>query len=171
MYCPKCGQQQISDDTRFCSRCGLPISGLAEWLAGGGVLALREGEAQVSVPSPRRKGMRRGAKLMFLSGVLLPFFGGLGILFETPAPLLISLTIFLMGLSLLLYSRIFGEEIPPAKIQQAEPSGLRTRLGGTALPLASNIRMKGIGGKQVRTAELVQPPSVTEHTTKLLDRE
>ena len=23
MHCPKCGQQQISEDTRFCSRCGL----------------------------------------------------------------------------------------------------------------------------------------------------
>ena len=37
MYCPKCGQQQVSDNTRFCSRCGLPIDVLAEWLAGGGV--------------------------------------------------------------------------------------------------------------------------------------
>ncbi len=32
MYCPRCGQQQISDEMKFCSRCGLPMSGLAEWL-------------------------------------------------------------------------------------------------------------------------------------------
>ena len=35
MYCPNCGQQQISDEMRFCSRCGLALSGLMEWLAGG----------------------------------------------------------------------------------------------------------------------------------------
>ena len=39
MYCPKCGQQQISDEMKFCSRCGLALSGLADWLAGGGVRA------------------------------------------------------------------------------------------------------------------------------------
>ncbi len=35
MYCPNCGQQQVSEEMRFCSRCGLALSGLAEWLAGG----------------------------------------------------------------------------------------------------------------------------------------
>jgi len=41
--------------------------------------------------------------------------------------------------------------------------------GATALPPASNNRMNSAGGQPVRTTELVQPPSVTEHTTKLLD--
>jgi uncharacterized membrane protein YvbJ len=38
MFCPKCGQQQVSDNTRFCSQCGLSINGLAEWIASGGNL-------------------------------------------------------------------------------------------------------------------------------------
>jgi hypothetical protein len=125
----------------------------------------------VSVPPARRKGDRRGAKLMFLSGVVLPVFFALSIVFDSPGPLLVSLTIFLAGLSLMLYSRMFGEENPTAKSQQTEPSALGTRSGGTALPPASDIGMRGVGEKQVRTAEMIQPPSVTERTTKLLDQE
>ena len=108
---------------------------------------------------------------MFLSGVLLPIFFGLSIAVDGPVPLLIPLTIFLTGLSLMLYARIFGEEMPPARRQQGPSARLGTMFGGTALPPASTIGLSNVGGEQVRTAELAQPPSVTEHTTKLLDRE
>ena len=29
MFCPQCGQQQVSDVTRYCSRCGFPLDGVA----------------------------------------------------------------------------------------------------------------------------------------------
>ena len=32
MFCPKCGHQQISNDTRFCSRCGFTLSFVSELL-------------------------------------------------------------------------------------------------------------------------------------------
>src|SRR5215210_6173514 len=109
MFCPKCGQQQVADNTRFCSRCGLAISNLAEWIASGGVLAARtEAAPPQALASPRRKGIRRGAKLMFWSGVLLPIFFGFCFLADNPAPLLVPLTIFLAGLTMMLYARLFG---------------------------------------------------------------
>ncbi len=108
---------------------------------------------------------------MFLSGVLLPVFLLLSIGVDGAEPLLIPLIIFFVGLTLMLYARLFGEEITPNKGQQAQTSGLGVMSGGSALPPASNIRMHGVGGQQVRTAELAQPPSVTEQTTKLLDKE
>jgi len=169
MYCPKCGLQQVSEDLRFCSRCGLPISGLAEWLASGAMLA-RSDKAPGSLASPRRKGISRGAKLMFLSVVLTPIFMGLSFLFDEATPLLVPFTVFLAGLSLMLYSRLFFEEVPLAK-SQAPPHRLGTAPDSNALPPASNIGMSSISGKQVRTSELAPPPSVTEHTTKLLNNE
>ena len=78
MFCPKCGQQQVSNETRFCSRCGLAISGLAEYVAGGAALLVREEAEKLVLTSAKRKGIRRGAKVMFLSGVLTPVFFGLG---------------------------------------------------------------------------------------------
>ncbi len=38
MYCPNCSQQQISEETKFCSRCGLPLGLVSEILANGGFL-------------------------------------------------------------------------------------------------------------------------------------
>ena len=121
MYCPKCGQQEAADDTRFCPRCGLPVSGLAQWLAKAGAPAADE-EAPSALASPRRKGIRRGAKLMFLSLVLLPLFFGLCFPADSPVPLFVPLTFFLAGLSLTLYCRIFSEDTPPAKRRPARPS-------------------------------------------------
>ena len=42
MYCPQCGQQQLSDNLRFCSRCGFPLEVVLQILGTGGMLpALR----------------------------------------------------------------------------------------------------------------------------------
>jgi hypothetical protein len=164
--------EQVTDEMRFCSRCGLAISGLAEWVANGGVLAAREEDAPATSMSPRRKGIRRGAKLMFLSGVLVPIFFGFSILADNPVPLMIPFTIFLTGLAMMLYARFFGEETASEKSLKAQPHRLAATPQGNALPPASSAWVNTTGGQRVRTAELAQPPpSVTEHTTRLLDRE
>ena len=106
---------------------------------------------------------------MFFSGVLLPVFFGLCLLVDNPAPLLILLTVFLAGVSIVLYDRFFSEELPATRSRQTGPPSLESTGSGTALPPASNIEMNGVSGRSMGTAELVQPPSVTEHTTKLLD--
>ena len=38
MYCPRCSQQQVSEETKFCSRCGFPLGLVSEILAHGGFL-------------------------------------------------------------------------------------------------------------------------------------
>ena len=38
MHCPSCGQQQVSNETKFCSRCGMPLTIVAEVVAHGGFL-------------------------------------------------------------------------------------------------------------------------------------
>lgn len=172
MYCPQCGLQQISDNTRFCSRCGLPIGGVAEWLSGSAMLAAPPAALPTLFPSPRRKGMKSGAKVMFVSGVLLPIFFGFALIVEEPAPLLIPFTIFLAGLFYLLYARLFLEaSAPPHQAYLPPPVRLATPPYNQALPPASASAMGNLGQNQIRTSELAQPASVTEHTTRLLDSE
>lgn len=108
---------------------------------------------------------------MFLSGVLAPVFFGLSIIVGNPGPLIAPLTIFLTGLSLLLYSHLFGEENSAPSQQQVQPMSLGAPLAGMTLPLASNPGINNDAGQRVRTNELVQPPSITEHTTRLLDND
>ncbi len=108
---------------------------------------------------------------MFLGCAMVPMLFVLSILVENPSPLLLPFTIFFAGLLLMLYARIFGKEIPQVKSQPTQTSRLGTLFGSAALPSASNMRMNSVGEQRMRTAEIVRPPSVTEHTTRLLDRD
>ena len=175
MYCPNCGQQQISEEMRFCSRCGLALTGLAEWLAGGGVVpAQSKKEKKVSVDSPRRKGIRRAAKLMFFSGVLFPIFFAIAISENKGEPIIFPIILFFVSLAMMLYARLFSDNTAPAPAQlqaAAQTSALRSTPARSSLPPAKEVVMPAVGRTQVRTNELAQPPSVTEHTTKLLDNE
>src|SRR6266446_2927026 len=38
MHCPSCGQRQVSNETKFCSRCGMPLGIVSDLLAHGGYL-------------------------------------------------------------------------------------------------------------------------------------
>ena len=171
MYCPNCGQQQISDEMRFCSRCGLALSGLAEWLAGSRLPEKRVDDAQVAAASPRRKGIRRAAKLMFFSAVLFPVFLVISLLLDDGGPMIIPIVTFFVAAVLMLYARLFSPKTAPANNQVAQTSALNATSARGSLPPATNIPTPGLGRQQVRTNELAQPPSVTENTTRLLDNE
>src|SRR5829696_5238990 len=103
MFCPKCGQQS-SDEVRFCPKCGLQRAGLAAYVAGNE-------DAPAAELTAKRRGTRRGAKLMFFSVVLFPIFLGFCFLVDNPIPLFVPFTVFLTGLVMLVYARLFGDEL------------------------------------------------------------
>src|SRR6266446_6660027 len=75
MFCLRCGQQQVTDALRFCSRCGFPMEGAMILLANRGLLPhypVPEGEQKIS---PRRRGVKQGALLMLIGAVLVPLMG------------------------------------------------------------------------------------------------
>ena len=87
---------------------------------------------------------------------------------------MISPLLFFVSLAMMLYARLFSSPIPVIKNQTPQISHIGGIPGHSALPPASNIPTYGAGsftGRQVRTAELAHPPSVTENTTRLLDKE
>ena len=167
MYCPNCGQQQASEEMRFCSRCGFALSGLAEWLAGG-VLVRQADEA--CIPSRQRKNIRRAAKLMFFSAVMLPIFLMASIGIDEPGPLFIPLFFAFVAGMWMLYAKLFMDNEKPLS-QVTQPPAFGTPTARVSLPPPTNFPISDIGRQQVRTNELVEVPSVTEHTTKLLDNE
>ena len=163
MFCPKCGQQS-SDEVRFCPRCGLQLDGLAAYVAG------KEQAPAAPVMTARRRGMRRGAKLMFICAVLLPAAALLAFEGDAPGPLLLVLTGGLAGLLWLVYSWLFNDNTVPVGKDAARrdlgAAGDRPALGApqfTPAPLFNQQR--------ANTAEIYQPPSITENTTKLLDKD
>jgi hypothetical protein len=119
----------------------------------------------------RRRGMRRGAKLMFIFAVLLPAAVLLAIE-DAPGPLLLVLTGGLAGLLWLVYSWLFNDNTVPVGKDAARTdlraAGDRPALGAPPFAPASSF---GRQPQRVHTGELARPPSVTENTTKLLDKE
>jgi hypothetical protein len=157
---------------KFCSRCGLALSGLAEWLAGGILPLKRPDEKKSNALSPRRKGIRRAAKLMFFSAVLFPVFMAISIAVEEGGPMVLPVIVFFIALVMMLYARLFSDNTAPGGINQAaQTSALGSGSTRASLPPAANMPLPDIGRQRVRTNELAQPPSVTENTTRLLDNE
>jgi hypothetical protein len=167
MYCPRCGQQAF-DEVRFCSRCGFRLDGVTVLLDQDGSIVPPPIQSQANEVSPRQKGIRLGAKLIFLSIILFPIFMAISVSrdVDSPAPLLVPLTAFLLGLTRLLYSVIFEAEWSPAR---PAPQPLR---GKTAKPNAAlsppPASMASL--RPVNTADMLQSPSVTENTTNLLEK-
>ena len=169
MFCPRCGQQS-SDEVRFCPRCGLQLDGLAAYVAGREPAPAGAPAPQAPVMTARRRGMRRGAKLMFICGVVMPAALLLAIEDDAPGPLLLVITTFLAGLAWLVYSWLFGDNVLPvgkdARRKELAAAADRPALGAPQFTPASAFNQQ-----RANTAEIYQPPSVTENTTKLLDKD
>lgn len=169
MYCPRCSQQQTADELRFCSRCGFPLESLRELLANDGTLATTpQAATQASKLWFRRKKTRQGAKLIFLSIVLMAPALAASIVFDSPGPFILPFTLFLAGLAWMVYFLIFGEDSSTAAAGK-QPSEL-SAAHGFALPPMQSIPLTDFKTPRTNTAEMIRP-SVTEHTTKLLDNE
>ena len=172
MYCPKCNQQQASEEMRFCSRCGFPLSGVAQLLANDGLLPVSAADQNAITASRRRKIISESAFLtliawaMTFGAILFVDFGGP---FEVFA--LVSAIVFfivgLIGLIRFIYGFFFVKDSPKAEKQPRDRSIPRP-VAQSALPPAQSIPVTDYP-RRVHTKEIVQPPSITENTTKLLD--
>ena len=165
MYCPRCAQQCITD-VRFCPRCGLPLNLIAEITANNGVAWGDDSNRAQATKSSRQKGIRVGTIIILTSMVLAPLFFGLSFLADGPGPLLVPLTIFLTGLSVVLYARAFGENLPQNDKRQPYQIPRPANTPVLALPRPS---IDGFASQKVNTADMAERPSVTDHTTQFFD--
>ena|SRR2546425_403880 len=179
MYCPQCGQQQVSEVVRFCSRCGFPLEGVIHLLASGGTLPVYQAAEGRREMSARRKGVRQGASLMLVGAILVPLLGVLDGFARGPSLLdvlvpLAAILFFVGGPLRMLYAALFEEGAAPRTILSASsyvpPQFQSPPLQGRAALLSPGTANPATGWRsRPNTAELVHPPSVTENTTRLLD--
>jgi predicted amidophosphoribosyltransferase len=54
MFCPQCGQQQVTGVVRFCSRCGFPLDGVIQLLSSGGIIPAYRASDEPVQASPRK---------------------------------------------------------------------------------------------------------------------
>src|SRR5215218_5902506 len=177
MFCPQCGQQQVSDAARFCSRCGFQLAAVAGLIATGGRGPSEVApvfEAVPAPPSPRRKGAQLGGKLMLSGAFLMPALAALSeIIGLNDDVALLGVIVFMAGLFRLLYALLFEDgpyrrqlQRPPAYAPQFAPPP-----AVSALPPQQAQPAQTYVPPRPDTAELSYRPSVTEGTTRLLERE
>ena len=149
MFCTKCGQEQTSESVRFCSRCGFKFSSTEERLS-----------------------KRLIMMAMYLVITICAIIGwgsitaGPGYLQVRVLITLIAATTFYLLFSrdlMHIFSRLFAQNIQ--QVSQVAPASERSALRG-----AHSTARPPLGSHRVDTVEIVQPPSVTEQTTILLDK-
>ena len=173
MNCPQCGQEQVSGEMRFCKSCGFSLDGVRELLTTGNISLALEKDSHKPRQSPRRQGVRQGVILLFISMVFMPLINLIG----RPSGEFLPMIFLMAGLMRILYAVIFQEGAPRRKKQDSSlpyvapitTDQLGTETRGSALPPSHSVPVSVFSERRMDTAEMVSPPSVTEHTTKLLD--
>ena len=178
MFCPQCGQERTSHATSFCSRCGFLLTGVSDLLQTGGIRTIEEGG------SPRSRGIRMGIFMLLLTVVIAPIMGILSVFLFRAAPWPMGVTMFLIGGAGLLriaYAVMFESNTKKTSLRESKTSDLIEEL-----PIEGNPNVAGslppqrettastysrpAAGIWLDTNEL-EPASVTENTTKLLEKD
>lgn len=174
MFCPRCGQQ-AAEEVSFCSRCGLPLGAAAGLVEAGGLSDLEAAHPAANVGlTPRQRGTRKG--LMITAGGVL-FFVMVALLTafkEDFFPFLILAGLIItVGIMRILYGLLLEEHAPadkslkrPGKSAAPTLEGARVAELPPARAVPANAYAKKAGADTSDMA--VPPPSVTEHTTRLL---
>jgi hypothetical protein len=179
MYCPKCSQQQSSETMRFCPKCGFALAGVAMLIESDGVIPQLTGGAP-SRRSSRKKVMTESIILTGISWAILIIatlmfdFGGP---FELMAKIaaLIFFFVGIIGLLRLLHGFLFVKDTvdqpaysPDRKAftNQPQPLGIETPNRAALNPQRESVTTDY--PRRQHTQEMVERPSVTENTTRLL---
>jgi len=179
MFCPQCGQQQVNGIIRFCSRCGFPLDGVIQLLSNGGNLPMYRTPDEPVPVSPRKKGVKQGGLLLLSGAVIVPILAMFASFssFVLPQMLaaLAAIICFIGGPLRMFYAAVFEEGAPkPVRMYGPPPMHLPQQFAphapSPALP-PPPARPQPTSWRRPNTAELVNPPSVTENTTRLLDKE
>jgi hypothetical protein len=126
--------------------------------------------------SPRRKGARQGGALLLVGAFLIPFFAVLHGIIGLPGEwTLLGVPVVIAGFLRLLYALIFEDKAPAAPANEpslyAQPTAqtqFDPRAHAGALPPGELRPAQGLFSRRADTTEFAPPPSVTDHTTRLL---
>lgn len=179
IFCPRCGQEQVSPEVRFCSRCGMVLNGIADIVLRGGLQeGIRGGEPKQQ--SARRRGLKHGGGWFLLGVVMVPLLALLHEMFRFPSEFvgLVAVLFFIGGIVRMVYALIFESGDPGAatieqSIAATTQAALSKARSQAALPESSEQPADSYFPPQTnwRDTNDLQPRSVTDPTTKLLGKE
>lgn len=182
MYCPRCGQQQISNETKFCSRCGFQMGLIPELIANNGTFPQLAELYQQNQSWFTRKNGVIFSLLWFVTWVMMiPAFAGIADAEEiagVSAVFGVFTTIMLLIFSLgFLKKSQKTISIPALEAHQMQAASLYgVPQNQQALPPSQSQPAQAYTAPQGAwrtpdTGEFATPGSVTDSTTKLLTKD
>jgi hypothetical protein len=177
MYCPKCSQQQSSDEMRFCPRCGFALAGVAMLMDNDGVIPGPDGPSVQTLPSSRKKIMAESAiftAVTWLVAMVATFWFDFGGPFEVVAKVaaLLFFILGLIGLLRFLYGFLFANDVVVQPGSALGNLASRAAMAETrrpqSLPAQRDLAATDYP-RRTNTKEMTPQSSVTEHTTRLLE--
>ena len=180
MFCPQCGQQQVSEETRFCSRCGFLLIAVADIVARGGALP-EHLIPQDQLTTPRKHGLKQGLFILLSGFLIVPIIIAISI-FLRIGPTLAMMATFLLAVGALLrmaYALLFESNAQIPWESESGVAGIAKNLlhkkAPQSLPAATSIPASDYFPPPSRdwmdTNDLATPSSVTEKTTRLLEKD
>ncbi len=161
-------------ETSFCSRCGYLLTGTAElFKTGGSIPQIAQGSETGT--SPRRRGLKQGLFIFLLTFLVVPIVAifTIAINVEPFGVAISAIALFVGGLLRMAYALMFESNEPPGLTAANQASFNPVFDSQRGLPpqrsydAASYLSPTG----QWRDTNELEPKSVTENTTKLLEKE
>ena len=149
MFCSTCGQEQVSASVRFCARCGSELNPSGEGIA------------------------KHLVKMVLTLALISCAIMGWGSFTTGPGYMQVRLLITLIAAITfyLLFSKDLKHIFAKLLSQQVDQQKRITPADHEfALPPPPGIALPSLEPRRVNTAEMVPPPSITERTTNLLEK-
>lgn len=173
MHCPSCGQQQVSNETKFCSRCGMPLGIVAEVLVHGGYLPQLAQLNEKKTIFTRRNGVAFSLLwCLFFLLIMTPLWGIMKVDALAGASAIIGI---FGGLMFLISSLMFLKKplVTYDHAIKAAPPNLYGRPQQVSLPpqqsIPASVYTTPQPGNWRDTNDL--QPTLSESATKLLDKD
>ena len=179
MFCPQCGQERVSVATNYCSRCGFLLTGTTALLQTGGAVPAPFSRNPSQQLSPRKRGLKQGLFLFLLTFLAAPLMGMISLALRIePFGVGIAVVLcFIGGLLRMVYALMFESAEPGAptledKLFAGTPAFQdQPQQQGLPEPAVSYVGYVSPATGNWRDTNDLQPISVTENTTKLLERD
>jgi|GEM_PF-521963 len=176
MFCPVCGHKQISQNVRFCSRCGFPLTEVSLLIAKGGSLVAGGKERK---ESPSKKGLKEGLFIFLSTFLVVPILAILSDTFEVLEILvpISAILFFVGGILRMTYAMFESSDYSESQLIDTSMPTNATELPLEKIHFSQDFRQSLFQAQtqenllRSEMEELKLPTMVTEGTTMLFETE